>query len=194
MTEIENLQDRLKGGNDAFKAASADGGFSVDWPPDGTYQGLVRKFDFFEGKKSGDVFVKTVLEVAHDREHQGREVETIHNLTDPERMDWLKTHLSRLGAPVDEIDLTDVAPGSQLLAELLDTPVEFVIKTADRKNEDTGENYRNVFVNKRLGDPLNPGVLGGPMSGGKVQSQSDVPADDSDLTPQQVEADERIPF
>lgn len=203
MSEIEGLQERLREGEESFKKAPADGGFSTELPPDGEYQAVVKKFDFFESKKSGDAFLKTVLEIAFDREWQGTEVETIHNLTDPEVLEsgWLKTHLKRLGADVDELELSAVSPGSELLGSLLDVPVAIAIKTSDRTN-DQGEPYRNVYLNKRLGDPLqggSTGVAGGPMEGGKVQApESEVPADEAGLdksgTGAESKDDEEIPF
>lgn len=197
MAEIENLQERLRDVADDFKKAPVDGGgeFVKDWPPDGTYQGLIRSFDFFEAKKTGDAFLKTEIEVAFDREWKGKTVETIHNLTDADRMSWLKTHLARLDVPVDDdaFDITSIGPGSQILEGLLDVPVEFAIKTSD-KEDANGNPFRNVYVNKRLGDSLGD-VAGGPMSGGKVQS--DVPADQAgfdDPPANDPDDDDDIPF
>lgn len=202
MAEIPNLRERLAAGQQAFENAPADGGgYASELPPDGTYQAIVKAFDFFEGRKSGDVFFKTVLTIAFDREYQGREAETIHNATDPDKLAWLKTHLSRLGAPVDEVPIQDlIAPGSDHLAALLDVPVEIAVKTSDNTDEN-GVHYRNVYVNKRLGDALadgGPGVVGGPRVGGRIeQPDSEAPADTSDFV--EVPAgpaptDDDIPF
>lgn len=200
MTEIPNLRERVAAGQQAFENAPADGGYSSDLPPDGTYQAIVKGFDFFEGKKSGDVFFKTVTTIAFDREYQGREAETIHNITDPEKLAWVKTHLSRLGADVDNVELADlVAPGSEHLTALLDVPVEIAIKTSDNTDEN-GAHYRNVYVNKRLGDALAGDVVGGPRVGGRIeQPGGDAPADTAGLEQQPAAAgagrsDDDIPF
>jgi hypothetical protein len=188
MSEIPDLEQRLEAMRDPFKEAPVEGGYNNDWPPDGDYQGLVRRFDFFEATNtSGHAFLKTEIEIALHPEYTGREVETVHDLEDPERIGWLKKHLAALGVNVesDDFDITQVRPGSELLASLLDVPVAFVIKTGTRINEKTGKPYRSVYVNERLG---------GPMPAPSSQAAADVPADTTDLTPEQQQADDKIPF
>lgn len=208
MAEIPNLRERLAAGQQAFQESSAEGGYSNELPPDGTYQAIVKAFDFFEAKMSGDLFFKTIVTIAFDREYQGREVETIHNATDHEKLAWLKTHLARLGADVDNVPLADlISPGSQHLEALLDVPVEIAIKTSDN-TDSQGVHYRNVYVNKRLGDALaagGPGVTGGPRVGGRIEQPDaqqaaapEVPADTSGFAQAPVgpggTADDDIPF
>jgi hypothetical protein len=173
---LDDLPDRLAKMQGAFNDAPADSSGPFDLPPDGDYQALVRRFDFFEAKASGQAFLKTELEVANHPEHAGRSAETVHNLEDPAKIEYLKRHLATLGADVEQLDLREVRPGSPTLEALCDTPVEITIKTSDKTDRD-GNPYRNVYVNKRLGDPL----------------RSDVPMDTTPSLPT-VPADEPIPF
>lgn len=143
MNTVPNLKERLAGMNDAYRKAD-DGTL----PEDGDYQALVQSFDFFEARDQ--VFLKTVLVVQHDDVYEGREVECVHNLEDPDRLHWAKKHLRTLGLP----DLDDLGDLETQLHEVLDVPVAITIKTSDRINESTGERYRNVYVNEKLGPPL----------------------------------------
>lgn len=183
MTDINDLEGRLAAMQEAFNDAPTDSGSITELPPDGEYQALVKSFDVFESK-AGDLYLKTVLEVAFDREYAGREAPTIHSLDDPDRIKFLKTHLSRLGADVENLDMREVRPGSELLTSLLDVPVAIAVRTSS-KTDANGVPYRNVYLNERLGNPMNAngaGVVGGPMLGGKVQQPAtDVPADTEGL-------------
>lgn len=185
MADIPNLEERLAKMRDPFKEATVEGNY--EWPEDGTYQALVRGFDVFEGNSTGHVYLKTELEIALDPKYTGRQVETIHDLEDPERLSWLKKHLASLGVNVEayDFDIVQVRPGSELLHSLLDVPVEIVIKTSNKKNEQTGKYYRNCYVNERLGNP---------MPHADSQAASDVPADTEGLTQEQQQADDKIPF
>lgn len=171
MTPIDNLADRLAGLNTDWQDAKT---FNKVWPPDGDYQALVHRFDFFEGGAANHAFLKTELEVQHDDEWQGTSVETIHDLEDPDRLGFLKQHLHVLGLDLDDFSQLEVR-----LSEVLDVPVQIRIKTSDKKNSD-GEHYRNVFVNERLGGP--------------VRSGGDVPPDMDGLDPEFAAAGADHPF
>ena len=131
---IENLEERLAKVQDAFNNAPADGG-RFEMPPDGEYQAIVDSFDFFEA--SDRAFFKTVMTVQNDDDYEGRRIETVHGLDDPDKIAWLKQHLATLGVAVDDLDLTEIRPGSQTLANVLDTPVLVSVKTSARINEKT---------------------------------------------------------
>jgi hypothetical protein len=66
-------------------------------PPDGTYQGIVNRFDFFESKDNDpQEFLKTELKTVDEdgnREYDGWPVETVHCITDPDRLAMVKDHL-----------------------------------------------------------------------------------------------------
>lgn len=165
---IDNLQDRLKAMQAPFQEAPLPATGGKPMPPDGKYQGLVKGFDFFESN-AGQLFLKTILQVALHPDHEGAEVETVHNLEDPDRIEWAKGHLHTLGIDVDQLNLGELQGE---LEQVLDVPVEFQIKTSDKKAPD-GLPYRNVYVNKRLGNPM-------PRA-----QQADVPADTEGLDDEQ---------
>jgi hypothetical protein len=160
------------------QAPKESSGYVQEWPPDGTYQALVRAFDDFEGK-DGTEYVKTIFDITGPS-HEGMPVEIINAKNVPERLGFLKEHFYLLGADVDSLGLDDIGPGSQARAELLDVPVELTVKTS-KKTDASGQPYRNAYLDKRLG--------------GKVQS--DAPADTEGMEPAGVAnapGDERIPF
>jgi hypothetical protein len=149
VTPIDNLAERLAGLNDDWQDAKT---FSRNWPPDGDYQALVHRFDFFEGGENNHAYLKTELEVQHDDDWHGTIVETIHDLEDPDRLGFLKQHLQTLGLELDSFsDLEN------RLSEVLDVPVAIRIKTSDKTDND-GNNYRNAYVNERLGGPIGSDV------------------------------------
>lgn len=162
MTDIDPaaLAERMRQKQEKFDQAKVTSGYSQDWPPDGSYQALIRRFDFFEPKApradGTTAYLKTEFDIANHPEHDGRTVETIHALDSDEgwRIEALKTHFDRLGIDVATLDLTELVPGSDTLQGLLDVPVEIAIKTSDQIDEKSGEPYRNLYVNKRLGDKL----------------------------------------
>lgn len=150
--EQAELEQHLAALNAPFKEASADTGSAFDLPPDGDYQALVKRWDYFRGK-SGQWFLKCELEVCHDPNYNGRQADVINNISDPDRASWLKKTLATLGADVENLDTTTLRPGSPILEALCDTPVEITVKTSDKTNAE-GQPYRNVYVNRRLGEPI----------------------------------------
>lgn len=173
---VDNLKERLAAMNDSYQDAKT---FSSDeLPPDGEYQAIVERFDFFEGKSSPhDVFLVTELRIQLDPEWEGRIAKTIHNLTDAERLGFVKSHLKTLG--LGELD--DFSTLEEVLPEALDVPVLIAVKTSERTDSE-GKPYRNVYVNERLGDPL---------------ERSDVPVNRADFEPAPTPAgadEDPIPF
>jgi hypothetical protein len=161
---VDNLQDRLKAMQAPFHDAEVEAPGQRTMPPDGKYQALVKGFDFFEATSTGQLFLKTILQIALDQEWDGAEVETVHNLEDPDRISWVKGHLAVLGVDVDELDLGALQGA---LEKVLDVPVEIQVKRS-QKTDSEGRPYVNVYCNKRLGDPM-------------PRAQSDVPADTQGL-------------
>lgn len=179
-----SYEDRLKQYDDNFNGAQRQRDLG-ELPPPGDYQAIVDRFDFFEAKSNGRLYLKTELKVV-GTEHEGWPIETIHDLEDPERFDWLKTHLHRLGADVDNFQLSQI---ETLLHDLLDVPVEVNVYEYESKKD--GSTQLGARVNRRLGDPM----------------RQEVPADAEGLKDQQQQAkrvggggggansqDEKIPF
>lgn len=158
---IPDVQDRLAAMDDSWRDAkpASDG---IEMPPDGDYQALVERFDFFESSKNGHLLLKTELSVTSS-DYAGWPASTMHDLEDPERLGWLKKHLSTLGLDVDE----PLSTLKERLQAVVGVPVQIAIKTK-------GE-YRNCYVNKRLGDPGGkPAKSAGKKSPGKVPDD-DIP-------------------
>ena len=120
---------------------SAGGG---GMPPDGVYQARIDRFDFEPAPQTGSLQLKTEM-VVSGGDHDGSRVRTWHDLQDPDKLKWLKGHLETLGLDLERLsDLADRLP------EVLDTPVEIRIKSTSRGEK----TYTNVYVNRRLGDPV----------------------------------------
>lgn len=170
-----SFSDRLKANNAAWKE-SRPMVSAFDLPPDGDYQAIVDRFDFIQSKKNERYYLKTELKIMGGGEWDGHMVSTLHDMEDPERFDFLKTHLTRMGMdPIpDELDNLPSA-----LNGLLDTPVEVTVKTSNDINPKTSQPYRNLYVNKALGPPL--------------RQRSDVPTPEP-AGAAATKADDDIPF
>jgi hypothetical protein len=142
-----DIQQRLAGMDDAFANTPVQTGFS-DMPEDGDYQAVISRFDFFESS-AGQLFLKTEMKVVHDAKYEGWDVSTVHNLEEESRLSWVKKHLSILGY---EGSLSELPVK---LHPFVGIPVAIRIKTSD-KTDAEGNNYRNVYVNERLGAPIGP--------------------------------------
>lgn len=174
-------QERLARQEAAWQQSEASTGSIYADPPDGDYQFTVYSFDFIDTTSHG-AFLKTELQVASGP-HQGKVTSTMHSLEDPDRFGYLKAHLALLSADVDNLALSDIHPGSSVLEALLDTPVEGTVKRSKKLRED-GTPYVNVYVNKRLGEPLRKDMP--PMPNGAQEQlppsdRQDVPGDTSDF-------------
>jgi hypothetical protein len=186
---VDNLEERLAEQQELYNQAPAASGDPSELPPDGTYQVLIRRWDFFESK-AGVAYLKLESEVALDPEYQGRSVDKIWNLEPRanqsqdqwrQSLSFLKGDLKTIGVP-PETPLTEIRPGSAVLEAVLDVPLQIVIKTSEKTDAD-GNPYRNVYINERLGGPM--------------RSTADVPADTADFGPPpagHAAADEDIPF
>jgi hypothetical protein len=141
------LIHRLKMMQDQFDNAQVGGGYDRDeleGIEDGDYQTRVESFDLFQGKKNPEHwFLKTFFSIQHDAELAGRELTTLHNIADPDKIGFLKDHLHGLGVDVSQLDLTDIYPGSDLLNSLLDAPTLVGVYTNKK-------GFRNVVVRQRL--------------------------------------------
>jgi hypothetical protein len=158
------IAERLAGMDDAYENVT-DGR-----PEEGTYQAIIERFDFFEAKKTGDLFMKTELRIVHDQDWDGAQVAAIHNLTDEDKIRWTKKYLAVIGY---------LQPISQLMTNLdsfVGVPVEIAVKYSDKVDE-FGDNYQNVWVNRRLGEAVGPST----DVPGNTASFATTPVDDSDV-------------
>jgi hypothetical protein len=161
----------------ASRLAEVDQTFdSIDINPfeGGTYQGIISRFDFFDSKKTGDVFLKTEIAFAHEPRYEGQQVEAIHNLTDSDKLRWTKRYFNTLGY---EGNLSDILSGG--LEPFIGVPVEFAIVYSDKKN-DYGEHYMNVYINRRLGEANGPSPSDITTSQDPSQFRT-TPVDDDDV-------------
>jgi hypothetical protein len=133
------IEDRLAALDGDFKAAKEPSRGGGSWMPDedGDYQVIVERFDTFTNKAKTALFLKAELKIANN----------------PERFGYLKADLRTMGLSPDDDDFSF----GNLLTELeqvLDVPLMVAVVTSNRVNEKTGENYRNIYLNQRLGAPL----------------------------------------
>jgi hypothetical protein len=168
---IENLAERLARLQSNFQEASADGGSMYDPPPDDDYQALINEFEFFEAGSPTQAFLKMRLLVQHHDKYGGRVCDTIYNLEDPDRLDWLKRDLAKIVGPerVEQLNYgVDLLPGSAFLEkELLDVPVLIRVKRPGKTNS-KGYEIVNVYIQQRLGDQQRPQQDRLPTSGSDV--------------------------
>lgn len=133
-----SYEERLAYQDDAYRNAPMAG--SRELPPDGEYQCVVDRFDVFEGKTDGKLYLRIEMSVAVG-EKQGWPISKLHSLEDPKRFGFLKADLDVLGVmPESLADLQEALHGA------LDVPVLLAVKTKG--------DYRNVYLNQRLGGPI----------------------------------------
>lgn len=166
--DITEAQERLAGMDDVYRNLPDE---SI---PEGDYQAEIVRFDFFEGKQTPDLYLKTEMAIRHDPEYEGEVVEAIHNLTDTGKIKWTRKFFATIGYTGDVSELP------ARLGDFVGLPVAISVKYSDRINEYTGERYRNVFVNRRLGELQAPAT--------------DVPADTESFASRPVASDDDIPF
>lgn len=180
---LENLQERLAELDDLFNGTKPAEGGGFSQPPLGEHECLVDSWDWFESKDGGKAFLKLVTKIDAG-EHGGKQVEILYTISDPDRWPWLKKDLEVLGVKDGTYKLSDLVPGSPVLAPTLDTPVLMkVIEDKKGRTNDAGEVYRNVYLQQRLGEP-------GAGAGG-FTPRSDVP---NDFPAQGALDDDDIPF
>ena len=131
MTDVD--LDRLSSVQDAFDKASDTDPDPFALPEPGDYGATVDSFDIIDSSKG--LLFKTTLTIINDQQYACRQVDTIHNLEDQKRIDYLKSHLAKLGANTACIRLAeDLRPGSDFLRGLLDVVVEIAIKDSKKVN------------------------------------------------------------
>lgn len=153
---IDNLQERLAAMEAAFENAPVDSGSMYDLPPDdGNYEGLIDRFDFFEGGDPTQAYLAIRIKIVHNQ-YGGRIADVVHALEDADRFPRLKKDLATLGRGPGEYQLQDLTPDSPFLEGLLDTPVVIRISTGKKIDNRTGQLKRFVDLDRRL-DALSSG-------------------------------------
>jgi hypothetical protein len=134
---------QLKAMQESYDNAPVGGfGDPLQGIEDDDYQGRVDSWDMFPGKKNPNaLYLKMVASIQHHPELAGRPIDFLFDVTDPDKLGFLKDHFYNLG--VSELDMTQLAPGSELLNELLDVPVLIGVYTNKK-------GYRNAVIRKRL--------------------------------------------
>lgn len=161
--------DRLKQHDEAFTGAQRRSDLG-EMPDVGDYQALVHRFDYIEAKSNGRLYLKTELKIVGGGEFDGWPVDILNDLEDPERYEYLKTHLHRLGVDTDSFILSKI---EEELPALLDVPVE--LNVYEGKN---GQRYASI--NKRLGEPMRQ-QSGGEIPADAPASNTPPPAQDDDI-------------
>jgi len=119
---------------------STNGTKEYDPIPDGQYQARVRRFDFHESKKDGNLLLRTEFEIVAPT-NEGRVISSFHDLENPERLGYAKNHLLLLGVEVERLSEVENA-----LPAALDKVCEIAVKSRQ-----VGEKtYQNVYLNKVL--------------------------------------------
>lgn len=150
------LEARLAEMNGAWDSVPEDSGSIYTAPPDGEYPALLLEFKFIERKDPPhDYFLVMVWQIKALM--AGKRVEQVYALEDPERLQILKSALSRLESLPERF--SDIRPGTEYMNGLLDMPAIIAVRTAvDREtgeilHDDRGRRRINVYVNERVGNP-----------------------------------------
>ena len=141
---IQALQQQLREAQADFDKAPVGGADELAGIEDDDYQCRLESFDIFQGKKNpSHFFLKTFFSIQNHSELGGRELTTLHNIVQPDKLGFLKDHLHALGVDVEGFDLSAIYPGSELLEGLVDGWYVVGVYT-------NAKGYRNVVVRQRL--------------------------------------------
>ena len=149
---MSTIADRLAALDNDYAKAPVGGDYEM--PPPGIYQAVVERFDtleFDKGKNAGHLQLKTTFKIELDPKYAGKTVDVLHDLEDPERFNWLKKHLNTLGLDPEAFQFSELMSN---LNKVLDVPCEIAIVESVKTNPNTGEPYKNCYLNRRLGDAL----------------------------------------
>lgn len=140
---MSNVSDRLRGMDDQFESTEAKvSGGSV---PDGEYEALLERFDFWEKKGGGPL--KLITEVRVDAgEYAGLSAPSVwHELEDPERIGWTKGYLHTLG--LEGVKPSELETALEPIAGRTRVGIRIATTT---KN---GKTYRDTYINEVIGEP-----------------------------------------
>lgn len=156
---MTDYSDRLAKMQDEYDEAEAK--TSAGTIPDGDYEGLIERFDFWEREGGGPLKLITEISV-QEGEFAGRSAPSVwHELEDPDRIAWTKGYLELLG--LEGVNLAELPKALEPLAGKL--RVGFRV-TSTKKNDKT---YTNVYVNEVL-DGEGPST-----AAGAAKAEDDIP-------------------
>jgi hypothetical protein len=159
---MTNYEERLAKMQDEYDGAEARvSGGSV---PDGEYEGLIERFDFWE--KDGGGPLKLITEISVQQgDYAGMSAPSVwHELEDPERIGWTKGYLEQLG--IKGVNLAELPKALEPLAGRLRVLIRV---TSTSKGDKT---YRNTYVNDVLDEY---GPASGKSPKGKGKDDDDIP-------------------
>jgi hypothetical protein len=142
---MSGYADRLAGMDDVYADTApktASGGV-----PDGEYEAMIERFDFWEADGGGPLKLITELSIA-EGDYAGQSPPSVwHELEDEERIAWTKGYLELLG--LEGIRLSELEDRLEPLAERTRVAIR-VATTTSKKN---GREYRNTYINEVIGTP-----------------------------------------
>ena len=133
--------DRLAAMDDQYEEAEAKSGGAL--VPDGDYEALIERFDFWERDGGGPLKLITELSV-QSGEYAGVSAPSVwHELEDPDRIAWTKGYLHMLG--LEGVRLSGLEAALEPLAGT--THVSIRVATTSKN----GKTYRNTYINEVIG-------------------------------------------
>jgi hypothetical protein len=151
MTDYADRLAKMQGEYDEAEAKT--GGALV---PDGDYEGLIERFDFWEKEGGGPLKLITEISVQAG-EHTGLSAPSVwHELEDPDRIGYTKGYLELLG--LEGVNLAELPAALEPLCGKLRVGIRV---TSTSKGDKT---YRNTYVNEVL-DGEGPSTAGAEAKG-----------------------------
>ncbi|HEX7246448.1 MAG TPA: hypothetical protein VF245_12885 [Solirubrobacterales bacterium] len=153
---MADYADRLAKMQDEYDEAEAKtSGGSV---PDGEYEALIERFDFWEKEGGGPLKLITEISV-QEGEFAGMSAPSVwHELEDPDRIAWTKGYLEQLG--LEGVNLAELPAALEPLAGKCRVGIRVVTTNKGDKT------YRNTYVNEVLEGE-------GPSTGAAAKSGGD---------------------
>ena len=162
MTDYADRLEKMQGEYDGAEAKTSGG--SV---PDGEYEGLIERFDFWEKEGGGPLKLITEISVQQG-EFAGMSAPSVwHELEVPDRIAWTKGYLEQLG--LAGVNLAELAAALEPLAGKLRVGIRVVTTSKGDKT------YRNTYVNEVIeGEGPSTGASA-TSDGGGGEADDDIP-------------------
>ncbi len=139
---MTSYADRLAAMDEKYESVEAK--VSGGGVPDGDYEGVIQRFDFWQREGGGPLKLLTEITIASG-EYAGLSAPTVwHELEDSERIGWTKGYLEMLG--LQGVKLSELESKLEPLAGK--TRVAIRVKTTSKN----GRTFENTYVNEVLGD------------------------------------------